>query len=309
MTLGHMDIGEVSSTIRQSNLVNVSGLRYPTWNSFVCNMRSEDILLLRRTYYLNKDGAELEQALVRYALDILKDRGFHFMSCPNILHGSVFEGCGVPSSKLSEYVFSVICFSSWCILKAGQCNDSYESSMGCIFVIIQSPNSPWSGIVITFGFRQLPSIVLFVFHAKETRSNPGLRTNSSALGSDAQCWSQTQANEVCDIKLLCGSPFAVTNSIEIRRRVNKHPITSTLESLNCVFQLPIQIQKTVNAIAEPLSNVVARNAIAISSDNLANRATCTEIIMKFCKQKKVDTTFVIRPSLIFNYYCTCTVIW
>lgn len=79
--------------------LEVSCLKYPT-----LSLQLQKIHFLYRTYYLNDSAAELEQALVRYALDILKNHGFHFMSCPNILHGSVFEGCGIPSKKLTEYV-------------------------------------------------------------------------------------------------------------------------------------------------------------------------------------------------------------
>ena len=49
-----------------------------------------------------KDAADLEQALVKYTIDSLKKFGFHIISCPNVLHASAFEGCGIPSTKIAE---------------------------------------------------------------------------------------------------------------------------------------------------------------------------------------------------------------
>lgn len=84
--IGHVEIGKRTSVIRQSNVVQFSG---------------------HRTYYLFKEVADLEQALVRYTLDVLKKRGFHIISCPNILHGSAFEGCGIPSTKMKDMLYHI----------------------------------------------------------------------------------------------------------------------------------------------------------------------------------------------------------
>nr|XP_039262234.1 serine--tRNA ligase, mitochondrial-like [Styela clava] len=86
LTYGHMDAGERTSIIRQKNISNFTG---------------------QRTYYLYKEAADLEQALVRYTIDRLKDKGFHMISGSNILHGSAYEGCGITSSKMSELLYHI----------------------------------------------------------------------------------------------------------------------------------------------------------------------------------------------------------
>lgn len=47
------------------------------------------------SYYLMNSVAELEQALIRYTVDILLDEGFELMSVPDILPDTVIEGCGM----------------------------------------------------------------------------------------------------------------------------------------------------------------------------------------------------------------------
>jgi len=48
-----------------------------------------------RTYYLTGVLAELEQALIRWSVDNLQNKGFNLMSVPDILHPSIIERCGM----------------------------------------------------------------------------------------------------------------------------------------------------------------------------------------------------------------------
>jgi len=48
-----------------------------------------------RTYYLTGVLAELEQALIRWSVQNLQNKGFNLISVPDILHPSIIERCGM----------------------------------------------------------------------------------------------------------------------------------------------------------------------------------------------------------------------
>ncbi len=58
-----------------------------------------------RSYYLRDGAAQLEQALVRYAVERLtKEFGFTAVSVPDVLHRRVVERCGMdPDESSSVY--------------------------------------------------------------------------------------------------------------------------------------------------------------------------------------------------------------
>ena len=69
------EIARIVGGIRNDNLNHLSG---------------------EKTYYLMHQLAELEQALVRYTIDFLADKGFSLVSVPDLLHPEVVERCGFP---------------------------------------------------------------------------------------------------------------------------------------------------------------------------------------------------------------------
>ncbi|UYV81347.1 SARS2 [Cordylochernes scorpioides] len=60
-----------------------------------------------RTYYLRKDLARLEMALIRYAIDFLKAKKFTPISVPDILNIDVLRQCGIPNYHLKHQTGSI----------------------------------------------------------------------------------------------------------------------------------------------------------------------------------------------------------
>jgi len=60
-----------------------------------------------RSYFLTGKGAQLEQALINYTLDKLNKKGFMFVSVPNVIRDSVFDGAGLPYPYLDAMVYNV----------------------------------------------------------------------------------------------------------------------------------------------------------------------------------------------------------
>ncbi|XP_033102825.1 serine--tRNA ligase, mitochondrial-like [Anneissia japonica] len=71
---GHIELGENLDILRIKNLGNVAG---------------------NRSYYLKGVGAQLEEALTRYTMERLLQRGFQLLSVPDLIKPVVFEGCGM----------------------------------------------------------------------------------------------------------------------------------------------------------------------------------------------------------------------
>ncbi|XP_070580640.1 serine--tRNA ligase, mitochondrial-like [Ptychodera flava] len=80
----HVAIGEDVGIMRVRNLGHFTG---------------------HRSYYLIGEGAELEQALIRYTLDRLLKKGFRCISVPDIVNSFVFEGCGMQTSGVRTQVY------------------------------------------------------------------------------------------------------------------------------------------------------------------------------------------------------------
>lgn len=60
-------------------------------------LRTENLgnLTGHRSYYFIKELALLEQALIRYTVDVLMKKGFTLYSVPDLLHSALIEGCGM----------------------------------------------------------------------------------------------------------------------------------------------------------------------------------------------------------------------
>ena len=82
----HIHIGKRMKLIRQDNMLKMVGQR----NSFFVGA-----------------AAELEQALIQFSVDRLKQRGFMFISVPNILKDAVFTGAGLVDDKMDTMLYSV----------------------------------------------------------------------------------------------------------------------------------------------------------------------------------------------------------
>ncbi|XP_071451397.1 serine--tRNA ligase, mitochondrial [Hetaerina americana] len=59
----------------------------------------------KRSYFLCGVCAELEEALINFAMDRLHSRGFQLVSVPDILPASVIEGCGMPTRGERSQVY------------------------------------------------------------------------------------------------------------------------------------------------------------------------------------------------------------
>ena len=60
-------------------------------------LRTENLGIVtgHRSYYFLKELALLEQALIRYTVDVLKSKGFVLYSVPDLLSSEVIESCGM----------------------------------------------------------------------------------------------------------------------------------------------------------------------------------------------------------------------
>lgn len=66
-----------------------------------------------KAYYLSRELAELEHALIRYVVQRLIKKGFSLISVPDILHHQIIECCGV-ATKGKRNIVSLV--SSFCIM-------------------------------------------------------------------------------------------------------------------------------------------------------------------------------------------------
>jgi len=61
-----------------------------------------------RSYFLLDGLSELEHALVRYAIDSIRKKGFQLVSVPDLLHHKIIESCGMdtkgPRNQVSQIV-------------------------------------------------------------------------------------------------------------------------------------------------------------------------------------------------------------
>jgi len=60
-----------------------------------------------RTYYLIGVLAKLEQALIRWTIDVLRNKGFSLISVPDILHPDIIERCGMTVSGGRSQVYQL----------------------------------------------------------------------------------------------------------------------------------------------------------------------------------------------------------
>lgn len=61
----------------------------------------------QRSYFLQNQFAHLEQALVRFTLDRLRDQGFQLVSVPEILKPEIIEGCGFTTTGERTQVYKI----------------------------------------------------------------------------------------------------------------------------------------------------------------------------------------------------------
>lgn len=64
----------------------------------------------QRSYFLQNQFAHLEQALVRFTLDRLRDQGFQLVSVPEILKPEIIEGIFFKFLLLFHFIFIYIFF-------------------------------------------------------------------------------------------------------------------------------------------------------------------------------------------------------
>jgi seryl-tRNA synthetase len=61
-----------------------------------------------RSYYLIKELAELEQALIYFTVDALEKKGFTLYSVPDLLHSRLIESCGMDTkserTQVKDYI-------------------------------------------------------------------------------------------------------------------------------------------------------------------------------------------------------------
>lgn len=59
-------------------------------------------------YYLIKEIAELEQALIYFTVDALEKKGFTLYSVPDLLHSRLIESCGMDTkserTQVKDYI-------------------------------------------------------------------------------------------------------------------------------------------------------------------------------------------------------------
>lgn len=59
-----------------------------------------------KAYYLSRELAEIEHALIRYVVQYLTKRGFSLISVPDILHHQIIECCGIATRGQRSIVSS-----------------------------------------------------------------------------------------------------------------------------------------------------------------------------------------------------------
>jgi seryl-tRNA synthetase len=74
-----------------------------------------------RAYYLFGELAELEQALIRLAVNTLLARDFQIISVPDILRGKDIENCGMPTRG-----------------ERTQVSDTYKSYLNLLILFLQN---------------------------------------------------------------------------------------------------------------------------------------------------------------------------
>ena len=62
-----------------------------------------------RSYYLIKELAQLEQALINFTVDALEKKGFNLYSVPDLLHSSLIESCGMDTKSERTQVKALYC--------------------------------------------------------------------------------------------------------------------------------------------------------------------------------------------------------
>ncbi|XP_071080067.1 serine--tRNA ligase, mitochondrial-like [Haliotis cracherodii] len=60
-----------------------------------------------RTYYLKDELARLEQALIQYTVDRVKQKGFQLVTVPDMIHPAVIESCGFKTSGERTQVYKL----------------------------------------------------------------------------------------------------------------------------------------------------------------------------------------------------------
>jgi hypothetical protein len=62
-----------------------------------------------RSYYLIKELAQLEQALIHFTVDALEKKGFILYSVPDLLHSRLIESCGMDTKSERTQVKALYC--------------------------------------------------------------------------------------------------------------------------------------------------------------------------------------------------------
>ncbi|RME03898.1 MAG: serine--tRNA ligase [Planctomycetota bacterium] len=82
----HVQLGEEKGLVDFRSAAKVSGAKF---------------------YYLKGDGVWMELALVRFALEILRQRGFEIYATPDLAYGSILEGIGFNPRGEETQVYSI----------------------------------------------------------------------------------------------------------------------------------------------------------------------------------------------------------
>lgn len=82
-------------------------------------LRTEDLnhLCGNKSYYLLKDAANFEQALIDYTVPKLLKKGFRLISVPDLLNENIIERCGMKTRSHRTQVTFIFTVSAACFLQ------------------------------------------------------------------------------------------------------------------------------------------------------------------------------------------------
>ncbi|XP_076308918.1 seryl-tRNA synthetase, mitochondrial [Tachypleus tridentatus] len=94
-------------------------------------LRMENLGLVtgHRSYYLKKELAQLEQALLYFSVERLLSKGFTLVSVPDILHPSAIEACGMDTKGKRNQVYHLEPTFGWDLCLSG----TAEMALGAFF--------------------------------------------------------------------------------------------------------------------------------------------------------------------------------
>jgi seryl-tRNA synthetase len=104
------DTPHVVETIGEKPNWSFPALEFHTITKELDLLRTENLgnLTGPRSYYLIKELAQLEQALISFTVDALEKKGFTLYSVPDLLHSRLIESCGMDTKSERTQVKAII---------------------------------------------------------------------------------------------------------------------------------------------------------------------------------------------------------